>query len=581
MNTSSHTPILRQVLRVLLLPCLALFLAMSCEQVGEEPHTVVPPTPQSLIDLAEAHSSGATYLETRQLSSFSKIFFQDGSSIVVPASEWTIEDCRDSVANPPGKVLLGDDGWKVDDRDTGIAKTEGDISHSLVVYAYFTLKYLRVYASNGECLSFDNGWTAGQPHGEDPGQDPGDNGDDPAPEIPGEDPLHTKDIPASFQIPKVYIFTDGGAHIDSKTDYRDASFTIEDPSLFFVSSAKTEIRGKIRGRGNTTWGMPKKPYRIKFDEKVQPLGGVKSKNWILLANYSDKTLLRNITMMEVSRICGMKWTPRMVSVEVYLNNRYEGVYTFCDHKEVAGGRVNIEVAPEDEADGGYYLEIEEAMDEPVCFKSLMDTPFMFHEPENPTPKQQDFVKGFVNSFESALMQVQGGDTQSYRQYIDIPSFINYYIIQEVAKNPDGNVRKSTFLTKEKGGPLEMYHVWDFDITLGNCDYTNFEKPDGWQMRYVKWYNQLFFDPYFKAETVKRWKKVYPRLRDEVPAFIERQHRLMEGKEEENFKRWDILGKKVWPNYFYFATYGEEYDFLLSFYLDRLEWLNGRICGEDF
>ena len=403
----------------------------------------------------------------------------------------------------------------------------------------------------------------------------------PATDPPATDPLHDKAIPSDFRIPMVHITTEDGKAIDSKEDYVKASFRFEDPSRFYTDQKTVEVTGKIKGRGNTTWGMPKKPYRIKLDEKARLFGFPGDKDWILLANYSDKTLLRNILAMEISRLCGMSWTPRMLSVDVYLNGEYIGVYTFCDHKEVAPDRVNIEVATETDIEGGYYLEIEEAMDEPVCFKTVWDTPVMFHEPEKPTEAQQRYVKEWFNGFEHALERVQGEHDYAYRSYIDIPSFINYYIIQEITKNPDGNVRKSTYLTKEKGKPLEMYHVWDFDITLGNCDYTDFEKPEGWQMRYVKWYNQLFFDPDFKKAVVDRWNELYSTLLTQVPAFLDRQHALLAGAEARNFDRWQILGVKVWPNYYAFPTYGQEYAFLKEFYEARLAWLNNRINGSDY
>ena len=405
--------------------------------------------------------------------------------------------------------------------------------------------------------------------------------DPPTPEPPATDPLHDKAIPSDFRIPVVHITTEDGKAIDSKEDYVKASFRFEDPSRFYTDQKTVEVTGKIKGRGNTTWGMPKKPYRIKLDEKARLFGFPGDKDWILLANYSDKTLLRNILAMEISRLCGMSWTPRMLSVDVYLNGEYIGVYTFCDHKEVAPDRVNIEVATETDIEGGYYLEIEEAMDEPVCFKTVWDTPVMFHEPEKPTEAQQRYVKEWFNGFEHALERVQGEHDYAYRSYIDIPSFINYYIIQEITKNPDGNVRKSTYLTKEKGKPLEMYHVWDFDITLGNCDYTDFEKPEGWQMRYVKWYNQLFFDPDFKKAVVDRWNELYSILLTQVPAFLDRQHALLAGAEARNFDRWQILGVKVWPNYYAFPTYGQEYAFLKEFYEARLAWLNERINRSDY
>ena len=560
-------------MRRFLLPLFAGLLALAACHPDDiaEPERQTPP---SFRELAAAWEEGRTYVETRSLSTFSKIFFQDGSSIVVPTSEWALEDCTDTLTTTPKRVSYEGMTWRVDGNDTGIERTNDALENSFPVYAYYDLKYLRVWAANGKVIEFDNGWEPEKPGGTDP----------PEPPAPvWVDPLHDKEIPSNFQIPTVYIFTKGGKSIDSKTDYVNASFRFEDPCGFYTDEKTVEVNGRIRGRGNTTWGMPKKPYRIKLEEKTKVFGRWGNKDWILLANYSDKTLLRNITMMEVSRICGMAWTPYMLSVNVYLNNQYIGVYSFSDHKEIAGHRVNIEVVKEQEVEGGYYLEIEEAMDEPVCFKtSTMDTPVMFHEPESPTTAQQNYVRNWFQGFESALLRIPDAhDYTTYRSYIDIPSFINYYIIQEIAKNPDGNVRKSTYITKEKGKGLEMYHVWDFDITLGNCDYTNFEKPDGWQMRYVKWYNQLFHDPEFKKAVVDRWNELYPTLKTQVPAFIDRQYRLMDGAETANFERWQILGKKVWPNYYYFPTYGEEYDFLQEFYSDRLEWLNGMINSEGY
>lgn len=554
--------------RILLLTGI-LFLSVSCREDPVIPENK-PVTPPSFREIVAAYRDGKTYVETRTLTTFSKVFFQDGSSVIVPTSEWVIEDGTDTLSYVPKTVVREGTTWSLDGKDTGIERTNGPLEESLPIYAYRDLKYLRIWASNGETMEFDNGWEP---------EKPVEPVDPPTP--PYIDPLHDKVIPSNFRIPTVHISTEGGKTIDSKEDYVKASFRFEDPSRFYSDEETVEVTGKIRGRGNSTWGMPKKPYRIKLDEKVDLFGSPGDKDWILLANYSDKTLLRNIMAMEISRVCGMAWTPRMLSVDAYLNQEYIGVYTFCDHKEVAKDRVNIEVAAETDIEGGYYLEIEEAMDEPVCFKTVWDTPVMFHEPEYPTEAQLRYVREWFNGFEHALERVQGQHDYAYRSYIDIPSFINYYIIQEITKNPDGNVRKSTYLTKEKGKPLEMYHVWDFDITLGNCDYTNFEKPEGWQMRYVKWYNQLFFDPDFKKAVVDRWNELYPTLQTQVLAFLDRQYALMAGAESRNFDRWQILGVKVWPNYYAFPTYGQEYAFLKEFYEARLAWLNERINRSDY
>ena len=92
---------------------------------------------------------------------------------------------------------------------------------------------------------------------------------------------------------------------------------------------------------------------------------------------------------------------------------------------------------------------------------------------------------------------------------------------------------------------------------------------------------MFFDPAFKKAVVDRWNELYPDLLTKVPAFLDRQLELMGGAWKANFDRWKILGVKVWPNYYYFPTYGEEYAFLKEFYEARLAWLNERINAQDF
>lgn len=397
------------------------------------------------------------------------------------------------------------------------------------------------------------------------------------PEIPSDpDPE-----PEPYSIPVVRLATENAAEIVSKEDYLNGTIRIEDPSRHFSDVNVYEGTMRIKGRGNSTWGMPKKPYRIKLDKKASLLGLAPEKDWVLLANYSDKTLMRNIVAMELSRICGMKWTPAMISVEVYLNDEYMGVYTFTEHKEVAEGRVDIEIVTENDnggeaLTGGYYLEIEEAMDETTCFKTRYDTPVMFQEPEVPTAEQLAYVKDLMDRFEQSVEDIQNRrDYIRYRELFDVPSLINYYIIKEIAKDPDGNIRKSTFITKEKGRKMEMYHVWDFDITMGNCNYTGFEKPDGWQMKGAKWYNKMFQDPSFVKEVQDRWNELYPRIR-EIPSFVESQIELLDGAQNRNFERWDILGIYVWPNAVWLGSYEAEVDFLLDFYNRRIEWLNTQL-----
>ncbi|MCF0175575.1 MAG: CotH kinase family protein [Bacteroidales bacterium] len=397
--------------------------------------------------------------------------------------------------------------------------------------------------------------------------------------------------------PAVYIITDNNAGINSKETYVPGTIKIEDLDMRHSETKVLESRMKIKGRGNATWNMPKKPYRIKLDEAQKVLGMHKNKDWILLANYADKSLLRNVTAMKISEICGMAWTPQLYSVELYINGRYQGVYNLCDHKEVAKHRVDIEVADpaaplSADVTGGYYLEIEQVMDEPVCWWTDRQVPMMFKDPSYPNAAQQSYVKQYFKDFEATLSGTGPGSvlcSGKYADYINVESFVNNYIVQELTKNIDGNLRKSSFLTKEKGKKLEMYHVWDFDFTLGNCDYFHSSYPGsdnsatGWFIRYYGlqgygygWYYKLMQDPAFCAKVKARWNELYPRLRDEVPAFIEAQGKYIYNAAGRNFKTWDILGIYVWPNQLVSGNYDAELAFLKQFYENRCTWLNEAI-----
>lgn len=403
-------------------------------------------------------------------------------------------------------------------------------------------------------------------------QDEGDQqGQEDGPEQGEEDkPVITKE----YQIPVIYIDTDGKAPVKDKDNYVDGTIKVSDPKAYFSETTEFEARMKIKGRGNSTWGMPKKPYKIKLDDKAGILGIAKDKEWVLLANYSDKSLLRNTTAMEISRILGFSWTPVMISVEFYLNGEYQGVYTFTEHKKVSKDRVNI-----DTSDDSFYIELEnEDVDEPCWFKTgLYGVTAMVHEPENPTAEQAKYLKDYFDDMEYRFSRIGYSSDYNYEDYIDVQSFINYYIIEELTKNPDGNFRKSTFLTKEKGKKLELYHVWDFDLTMGNCNYWDDRStdPTGWLMKDCVWFNRLFKSPDYVKGIKETLNDKYSELL-EVQDYIYEQASMIEGAVDRNFERWPILGQYVWPNCVWYDTYGEELDYFANYYVNRLKWLKSEI-----
>ena len=413
-------------------------------------------------------------------------------------------------------------------------------------------------------------------------------------------------IPKVPKLPVIRINTENADPILDKKNYIPGTVVIEDPDGAYWDTPRLEVKiveNGVRGRGNSTWDMPKKPYKIKFDEKISIFGLGEDKEWVLLANYADKTLLRNVVAMKLSEIVGMEWTPSMLPVEVYLNDEYMGCYTFSEHKKVSKHRVDLDIVGEsdnsgDAVTGDYYMEIEQNLDETTCFRtSICGIPMMFSDPEVPTAAQYDYIVGYFYDAESALMGSNFTDPENgWQKYIDIESFAKAYIVNELTKNIDGNMRKSSFITKEKGKKLEMYHLWDYDLTLGNCNYLDDEfgatdGPEGWFIKdfscnywthgwnHTNWYTRLTDDPAFCAKVKEIWDKHHQEL-SSIPDFIDVKAMIMEDAQKRNFKRWDILNTSVWPNVVVKGTYAGEVEYLKDYYTKRFNWLDGKFNVAD-
>lgn len=396
------------------------------------------------------------------------------------------------------------------------------------------------------------------------------------------------DIPESGQIPVVRIVTNTGLDITDKETYVNATLTVEDPDLLFGSEVNVSYATEIRGRGNSTWGMPKKPYKMKLNKKARLLGMSENKHWVLLANYSDKTLLRNAAAFEISKIVGMDWTPLWRPVEVYLNGEYQGLYMLTEHVRVDSERVEMETAglSGDGLNGGYFVEIDERLGELHHFtldwklekdKSLPQLPVCFVEPEIPTDDQKNYLRNYFQKAQDVLYDPGFADpVKGYAAYLDVDSFIRYFIVEEITKDVDGDMRLSTFMWKPRDGKLGFPCVWDFDITLGNCDYIE-KSPYYWHIRNCIWFGQLFKDPAFVARTKEMWREIYPQL-PRVEGAIRKWAALSADARKRNFQKWPILGVHVWPNVDAEKrkTYEAELEYMLDYFNRRIVWMNNGI-----
>lgn len=391
--------------------------------------------------------------------------------------------------------------------------------------------------------------------------------------------------PATRQLPVLRITTASGAAITSKETYVPATMALTD-------SAGTEVVRiglEIRGRGNTTWILfPKKPYRLRLASSTSLLGMPANRHWVLLANYSDKTFLRNELAFDFSRAVGMAWTPRARYVDVEVNGTYEGVYQLVEHIRIGPDRVNIQSMKASDTSatdvtGGYLLEVDERYGEEFCLNSTITRMvFCVVDPETlnqPTwQKQRAYLTSYLARTDSAIFGPQFRDPdRGYAAYIDVESSINYNIVQEVTKNVDGALRFSGFMYKPRGGKLIFGPVWDFDLAFGNVNYDGADQPAGWHSRRAQWYTRLFEDPAYVARFNARWAELKRSgALDSLQNLVRSRASYLSVVQVRNFERWPILGTYVWPNRVVTGSYAGEVTAMDRWLSDRISWMYGNI-----
>ena len=265
-------------------------------------------------------------------------------------------------------------------------------------------------------------------------------------------------------LPTVVINTQNAQAITSRHEYIPSNvYIISGDGTQLLNGAQTEIRG----RGNASWGFPKKPYKIKFAEKQHVLDSPsKDKKWTLINNYGDKTLMRNILAYEVSRRVGLEYTPFCTPVDVILNGEYEGCYQLCDQVEVGVGRVP--------AKDGYLIEIDAyAYSEDLYFYSGKGIPVTIKHPDDDkiTPEQTAFIQDYFGKMEKAVFSsAYRNPTTGYRAYLDLDSFLRNFIVGEFCGNTD--TYWSVNMYKDGAdGPLFTGPVWDYDLAFENDNRT--------------------------------------------------------------------------------------------------------------
>lgn len=271
------------------------------------------------------------------------------------------------------------------------------------------------------------------------------------------------------KVPRIDINIDGGKSVVSKDYYLHAQITIDGGGVYdnFQDSVY------IKGRGNSTWGGasgPKNPYRLKFDEKVKPFGLTGGKNWVLLANRMDPTLMTNSVAMRVAQMVGAAYANHAVPVDLYMNGTYSGSYVFTEHVSISNNSIDIE-------DNSTLMELDLNYDEDNKFVSAAyKLPVMIKNPENivaeaparrleaPNRIQRFTLSAFQNDFNTMEAAVKEGNVGDY---LNIDSLARYIFVYDFCHNMELNHPKSVYLFKPLGAQKYIFGPpWDFDWAYG-------------------------------------------------------------------------------------------------------------------
>jgi len=404
-------------------------------------------------------------------------------------------------------------------------------------------------------------------------------------------------ILASSNLPIILVDTEGQAIPDEpRIPARMQIIDNPDGARNFLSDEGLAYDGhiEIEIRGSSSQVFDKKQYRLETqlpngeNHNVSLLGMPAENDWILHAPTLDKTFIRNSLSYHIARTLG-EYAPRTRACELVLNGEYRGVYVLMEKIKRDNNRLDIE------EEGGYILKI----DKPTGYEcdeflrtDLEAVKLQYDHPdcEEITFSQQAFIDAYVNEFEAALYAENYSDSEEgYRNYLDVESFVNYFICSELSKNVDA-YRFSTFLHKpDESSKLNFGPIWDMNLGYGNSRFFEGHRTDGFIGTRTEadfgyylnpWIPRLLSDTSLVSEIHERWVSLRSdTLSDEsLLRMVDSLAGQWSEAQTRNFQRWPGHLSRLWSNFFVGSSYEEEVDFLKGWMINRAHWLDNHMTG---
>ena len=312
--------------------------------------------------------------------------------------------------------------------------------------------------------------------------------------------------------------------------------------------------------GETEWG--KNDYRLNFTNAVSLLNMPSHKDWKLVPNVNDITMLHNQTAFSMSRMSNLEYTPRFQYVDLMFNGRYSGTYMLGENLSASTSRVDV-------GSDGFILSIGSTTSGSVFTTPRLEKPVSILSPSSQTVTVINYITNVVREAENVLFASNfKNPSTGWQKYMDINSFVDWYLINEIAKNEKGAFWSNCIMNYKRGGKLKMGPVWDFETAFGNAGKTS---SVGFVIKNVNWYQRLFQDPAFVAKVKERFDYFYNNQSDILNSINENAQRLKYAVQEDDSK-WDTFEAYNSSNLDVWVLYQGHVSSMKSWLAERMNWL---------
>jgi hypothetical protein len=405
-------------------------------------------------------------------------------------------------------------------------------------------------------------------------------------------------------IPTVHFNSNDGEAVNTRSTWFDGEFTIkggltdQNKNGSFENCAGVgPVEGEMRGRGNYSWSFSKKGFNLKFPDSEDLCGMGNSKKWALVANHYDRSLLRNSAAGFVGQQMGnLEFTPKDVSVDLYVNGSYRGTYILIERVNFEGGRLDedelkAEDNPSDCTDpqrrtGSYLIEWDFRHEAFHNFHAGDRGWVGLKEPEDEDycSAMGTYINSYVDIADRDLFDGSANDND-WLSSIDLDSAVDYYIAMEYLKPVDGQMWASVYMYKPRGEKIHFGPLWDFDLAMGSATRAgNVASPESWYLRNPlnisakqsdkTWFNRMNENATFRAAVRERWNEVDQDIND-VIAYLRQQEGLIDKSADDNYRKWSH-SSKISQYQVIKSSWGADVDHLVNFLDKRWIWMNGQL-----